>query len=101
MEVVTLPQIQEWLRLDPDTDIGTLNLLVSSAIDIVEHETGRTLRPYVDPLTTLTVTPVVPESLKHAVAVFVSAHFDDRAGSNEAAMKTVKALCLPYRVSRL
>lgn len=105
MEIITPEQIQEWLRLDPDTDTATLNMLVSSAIDVVEYKTGRILRPYsaVNPVTgaSETITPTVPDSLKHAISLFVSAHFDDRAGSDDAAMLAVDRLCRPYWVARL
>ena len=105
MEIITPEQIQEWLRIDPDTDEATLNMLVSSAIDMVEYKTGRVLRPY-SQLNTVsgaieTITPLVPESLKHAISLFVSAHFDDRAGADDAAMLAVDRLCRPFWLGRL
>lgn len=101
MNIITEEQINEWLRLDPSTDTETLNILVDSAIDIVQHETGRILLPYTDPLTQEYVTPVVPQSLKHAIAVFVAAHFSDREGATDTVMTTVRRLCAPFRVARL
>lgn len=101
MEIVTQEQLEEWLRIDPDTDETTLNMLVSSAIDQIEHHTGLVLRPYTDPVSLMAVEPLVPASLKHAVAVLVHASFDNRTGSNEDAWRAVKALCAPWRVPRL
>lgn len=105
MEIITPKQIQEWLRIDPETDETTLSMLVSSAIDLVEYKTGRTLRPHcrlnIDTGETETVTPPVPESLKHAIALFVSSHFDDRAGANDEAMVAVDRMCRPFWMARL
>lgn len=105
MEIITPEQIQEWLRIDPDADTATINMLVSSAIDVVEYKTGRVLRPY-SQLNAVsgdieTITPTVPESLKHAISLFVSAHFDDRAGADDAAMLAVDRLCRPFWLGRL
>lgn len=100
MEILTAEEISEWLRLDPDTDQLTLDMLIASAIDIVEHRTGMKLRPYLDQDNEI-ITPAVPMGLKHAIALFVSAHFDDRSGSNEAAMKSIDALCQRYRTVAL
>lgn len=101
MSIVSPIQLSEWLRIDPNKDIATINMLVSSAVDVIEHETGRKLRTYTDPDTEQEVIPVVPESLKHAVAIFVSAHFDDRSGDTSAAMVTLRRLCAPFREPRL
>jgi hypothetical protein len=101
MNIVTNEQIAEWLRLDPDTDEATLGLLVDSAIDVISHETGLQLRPFLDPLTQLPIVPTVPASLKHAIAVFVAAHFSDREGEQDMAMVTIRRLCAPFRVARL
>jgi hypothetical protein len=101
MKIITEEQLQEWLRLDPNTDIDTLTMLADSAIDVIEHETGRVLLPYVDILTGQIVTPIVPQSLKHAIAVFVAAHFSDREGATDSVMTTVRRLCAPFRVARL
>lgn len=101
MELVSKEQLQEWLRLDPDNDLATLEMLASSAVDVIEHETGLRLRSFSDPITHETVQPFVPVSLKHAIAVFVSGHFNERDGSTDAAILTVKRLCAPFRVPRL
>ena len=101
MEIVTPEQLQEWLRIDPDTDETTLNMLVSSAIDQVEHYTGLALRPYTEITTGQNVVPLVPESLKHAVVVLVHSAFDNRTGSSDDAWRAVRALCAPWRVPRL
>lgn len=101
MEIISPAQIEEWLRIDPNTDAASLDMLVSSAIDIIEHETGRYLRPYTVPVTMQEVVPPVPRALQHAIAVFVSAHFDDRAGSADDAMRTLKRLCAPFKVYSL
>lgn len=82
-------ELREWLRLDADTDQLTLEMLIGSATAIIEHEVGATI-----------LLPA-PVAIKHAVAVFVAAHFDDRAASNDAAMVTIRRLCAPYRVPRL
>ncbi|KQO06908.1 head-tail connector protein [Sphingomonas sp. Leaf242] len=100
MNIIEEEQIQEWLRLDPSTDIYTLNMLVDSAIDVIEHHTGRTYLPYDDPLLGI-VTPAVPTSIKHAIAVFVAAHFADREGATDTVMTTVRRLCAPFRIARL
>ena len=101
MNIITEEQLQEWLRLDPDTDLETLKMLVDSAIDVIQHETGRVLRPYSDILTGETVAPIVPISLKHAIACFVAAHFSDREGATDSVMTTVRRLCAPFRIARL
>jgi hypothetical protein len=101
MDIVTPEDIAEWLRIDPFEDIATVKMLVASAIDIIESETGRVLRPYVHAISGETIAPPVPESLKHAVAVFVAAHFDDRSGDTAPAMMTLKRLCRPYWVPHL
>lgn len=87
--IISTPELQEWLRLDADTDQLTLDMLVASATAVIEHEIGA---PIVLP---------APIAIKHAVAVFVAAHFDDRAASNETAMVTIRRLCAPFRVPRL
>jgi hypothetical protein len=103
MEVITQDQIEQWLRIDPSADEETVNMLVSAGVDHVEAITGRKVRPYTvtDPDTqvTSTVTPTVPQGLKHAISLFVSAHFDDRAGSNEKAMVAIRNLCQPFWVA--
>ena len=76
-------------------------VLAESGADIVEHLTGRKLRPYVDATTGETVTPTLPAALQHAIAIHVAAHFDDRAGDTNAAMATIVRLCAPYRVFAL
>lgn len=101
MEILTDAQIQEWLRIDSDSDVATIAMLESSAIDIVEYETGLALRPYINALTSTSVTPLVPASLKHAIALLVGANFDDRAGATQDAMVAMKRLCAPWRVARL
>jgi hypothetical protein len=100
MEILTDAQIQEWLRIDSDRDVATIAMLESSAIDIVEHETGLILRPFTD-VTNVIVKPKVPASLKHAIALLVGANFDDRAGAVGDATTAAKRLCAPWRVARL
>lgn len=99
--LVSQEQLQEWLRIDPNSDAATIQMLADSGADIVEHLTGRKLRPYFDPTTGETITPVVPAALQHAIAIHVAAHFDDRSGDTSAAMATIVRLCAPYRVFAL
>jgi hypothetical protein len=97
MEILKDAEIQEWLRIDSGRDVATISMLESSAIDIVEHETGLILRPFTDVLGVI-VKPTVPASLKHAIALLVGANFDDRAGATGDAMTAAKRLCAPFRV---
>lgn len=87
--IITPEELSEWLRLDENTDKLTLDMLVGSALEVIQHE-----------LDAIVVEPA-PLSIKHAIAVFVGAHFDDRAGAQDAAMVTIKRLCAPYRTPRL
>lgn len=89
MEILTAAEVVEWTRQDIDVDSATFRNLQLAARAHVEHITGRILTK-----------ATCPEALKHAMLVFIAAHYDDRAGSNEAAMKTVRSLCLPYWVAR-
>lgn len=99
--LVSKEQLEEWLRIDQNSDSTTIQMLAESGADIVEHLTGRKLRTYVDATTGETVTPTVPAALQHAIAIHVAAHFDDRAGDTSAAMVTIVRLCAPYRVFAL
>ncbi|WP_336869472.1 head-tail connector protein [Sphingomonas sanguinis] len=98
--LITQSELQEWLRIDAGTDPNAIQMLVDSGADIVEHLTSRRIRPYTDGDGKL-VTPIVPTALKHAIAVHVAAHFDDRAGDTTAAMMTISRLCAPFRVFSL
>ncbi len=100
-DIVTTEQIAEWLRIDPTADKTTIDLLVASGVDIVSHQTNRILVPHINVITGEVVMPIVPAALKHAIAVFVSSHFDDRSGDTSAAMKTISRLCAPYWVPSL
>lgn len=99
--LVTQEQLEEWLRIDPNSDPATIQMLAESGADVVEHLTGRQLRPFVDLITGETVTPTIPAALQHAIAIHVAAHFDDRSGDTNAAMATIVRLCAPYRVFSL
>lgn len=87
--IISTEELREWLRLDADTDQLTLEMLVASATAVIEHDVGAPINL------------PAPVAIKHAVAVFVAAHFDDRSASNDAAMVTIRRLCAPYRVPRL
>lgn len=99
MEFLDPDLVREWCRLDPSVDTATLSLLETSAIECVEHEIGRKLRVHV--IDGEQVTPVVPESIRHALVVFISAHFDNRSGAVDDAIRTVRRLCAPHRVMTL
>lgn len=101
MQILTPEEIAEWVRIDTAQDELTLNMLEAGAIDIVEHHTGLRLLPYTDIVTGEAVTPLVPLTLKHAIAVLVHAHYDDRTGADERTMQAVQRLCAPWRVPRL
>jgi len=149
--VVTTAELEAWLRLDPNTDTSTLDMLVTSATEIVEGITNRTIAPanyrvttdnratcYALPLTNVTVIisvtvagepvtdwlltgdtlhlpalpaspPVItlragypdidliPDAIRHAIAVLVSAGYNAREDIDAKTFQTVERLCARYR----
>jgi len=154
---VSADQLREWLRLDPDVDADTLDLLLGSAVDHVQALTGQIVvsADYEtvlhgpgchvitisnstavalfdqagDPITDIdiveasvhgdlvfvevlpadrgpvtvrvtagwTTEEMVPASLRHAIAVYVGAAYDSRHAIDDATLRTVAALCQPFR----
>lgn len=101
MEILTVELAREWCRLDANVDTSTLEMLESAAIDIIEHELNRPLRPYDDAETGAVVTPIITQSIKHAIALYIGAHYDNRDGAVDQAMRTIRALVAPTRVVSL
>ncbi len=96
MEILSPALVREWCRLDDGVDDATLVLLESSAIDVIEHDLGVPVRPHTD-ATGAHVVPIIPLSVQHAIAVFIGAHFNEREGSTEDAMRAIRNLCAPHR----
>ncbi|SOB86763.1 hypothetical protein SAMN06297144_1872 [Sphingomonas guangdongensis] len=96
MEVLIETQLREWCRLEEGVDTLTLTMLESAAIDVIEHQLNGRIRPYVDE-EGATVTPLISESIKHAISVYVGAHFNDRDGAVDEAMRAVTRLCAVHR----
>ena len=97
MEILSPALVREWCRLDAGADDATLDMLESSAIDVIEHDMGVAVRPFTDAETSAVITPTIPLSVQHAIALFIGAHFNEREGSTDDAMRAIRNLCAPHR----
>ena len=97
MEVLSPALVREWCRLDAGADDATLEMLESSAIDVIEHDLGVPVRALADDATGVIVQPTIPLSVRHAIALFIGAHFNEREGATEEAMRAIRNLCAPHR----
>jgi uncharacterized phiE125 gp8 family phage protein len=153
--LVSPSELETWLRLDPNTDSATLDMLVTSATEIVEGITNRTIgastyrivmdrRATCYPIYLTNITAVVsvkigtdtidgwrlaeeggdtllildqlpasppivtisagigdidhvPDCVRHAIAILVSAGYNNREDIDEATFRTVERLCARYR----
>lgn len=98
MEILTPDLLQEWVRIDPGFDTSTLDMLEASAIAVIASYTGLRLLPFTDIVTGITYPAIdpIPQAIKHAIAVYIHAHYDNRTGNPADAMAAIKAIVAPY-----
>nr|DAE66575.1 MAG TPA: Head Tail Connector Protein [Caudoviricetes sp.] len=85
MQMLTLDEVKEYLRLDTDCEDGYLNILILLACEMCENYTR------------IPIPDKLPESYKQAMLVCIGYFFEKRDGSKDGIPKVFYSLLAPYR----
>ena len=85
MNLVTIEEVKEYLRLDSDAEDEYLDNLIINAKEVIENYTR------------LPLPAEIPASYKQAALIIIGYFFENRNGTKEGLPKVIYTLLLPYR----